>query len=249
MTYKDPHSEFNKTLQNIFLIFVKFFSKIKFISYYFISLGLSFNLIKIAKLYNYINNFNKPIYSGLRRESLWKLIISKIEKKEFEPTIILEFGVAWGYMTNFFLKRTENYNFKWYGFDSFLGLPDNWESYKKGHFSTDGKPPSIDDPRLKWIIGNVEETCLNMIDSQTLFKEQKKLIIFDLDMFEPTEFVLKTISSHLNNGDIIYFDEPNHLDELAILHRLMKKNPGGLEVIMYTPCQIALEVKKNLVKY
>ena len=154
MTYKDPHTDFNRILQNIFLLFVVFFKNFKFFSKYFIALGYSFKLIDFAKNYNFDLNFEQAIFVGLRREKIYEKIIKKINIENNNIELALEFGVAWGYSTNYFLSNIKK-NISWHGFDSFFGLPSNWHEYKKGHFGTQGKPPRIEDHRLTWNIGNI----------------------------------------------------------------------------------------------
>jgi hypothetical protein len=248
MIYKDPHSEFNRILQNIFLLFVFLLKNFKFFSKYFIALGYSFKLIDFAKHYNFDSNFEQGIFVGLRREKIYEEIIKKINIENNNIELVLEFGVAWGYSTNYFLSNIKK-NISWYGFDSFFGLPSNWQEYKKGHFGTQGKPPRIDDHRLTWNIGNIENTLDIYLKGNEELVNKKKFIIFDFDLFDPTEYTLQKISKYLNKGDILYFDEPNTIDEMTILYRLMALNKKKIKVLYYTPCQIAVEILSNNVNY
>ena len=248
MTFKDPHSEFNKTFQNIFLAFVVFFKNFKFFSKYFIALGHSFKLIDIAKNYNLESNLSKPVFVGTRREKIWDEIIKKINMENNNAELVLEFGVAWGYSTNYFLSKIKK-NIVWQAFDTFTGLPSDWEGYKKGHFSSDGKPPKIEDNRVTWNVGYVEDTLSLYLRHNVELVKKKKIIIFDLDLFGPTEYSLKRVLKCLDKGDILYFDEPNMLDEMTILYRFMVLNQKKIKVLYYTPCQISLEILSNNLNY
>ena len=44
-----------------------------------------------------------------------------------------------------------------------------------------------------------------------------KLILFDLDLFEPTEFAWLHLRKSLNRGDIVYFDEGFDIDERKVI--------------------------------
>ena len=140
-------------------------------------------------------------------------------------------------------------NISWHGFDSFFGLPSNWHEYKKGHFGTQGKPPRIEDHRLTWNIGNIEDTLDVYLKRNEELVKKKKFIIFDFDLFAPTEYTLQKVSKYLNKGDILYFDEPNIIDEMTILYRLMALNKKKIKVLYYTPCQIAVEILSKNINY
>jgi hypothetical protein len=234
--FKDPHLDENKFLQNLFLSGVALVNKIPYLRYLAINFGFClYNLNKASEFKS--NNFHK---SFSRRESLWNYIIEKLKNQHFS---VLEFGVAWGYCTNFWLLRCNNIN-SWHGYDTFDGLPESWRHYKKGHFSNQGEPPAIDDDRLNWTKGLVEDT---FFWNENIFRPNNEplLIFFDMDLFSPTYFVLSKLSKHLKKGDIIYFDESFDIDESSILHFLIKLNLDKLEIIGNTPCQTMIIVKED----
>lgn len=245
MKFKDPNSEFNKFYQNIFLIFVFIVSKIKLFTKYFISLGFSFNLITISSRHNKDRNYPPAKFTGLRREKMWEHLIKDIDSFDNNINHILEFGVAWGYSTNFFLSKIKK-EVSWFGFDSFLGLPSNWEEYKKGHFSNEGVPPEIKDQRINWITGLVEDSLPNFLSKhKKIISDNNLLILLDLDLFLPTYKVLNNLKPFLKKGDLIYFDEPNMNDEFCIFYSFLKMNEKAVKIKYYSPCNILLEILDN----
>src|SRR6476469_942601 len=69
-----------------------------------------------------------------KRFQLYEQIISTEKLKE-EPIDYLEFGVAGGHSFRWFQQNNSNPESRFYGFDTFTGLPEDWGSYKKGTFS------------------------------------------------------------------------------------------------------------------
>lgn len=77
------------------------------------------------------------------REDLWKDVFDKFNG---EAITVLEFGVYKGYSIKKFAEFNTNENSKFFGFDSFEGLPENWTRIQpKGTFSIDGNQPIVDD--------------------------------------------------------------------------------------------------------
>lgn len=147
------------------------------------------------------------------REKLWEEIALKLDGSR--PLTVLEFGVAHGYATSWWIRRLRDRNMIWHGFDRFTGLPRAWRDYPEGAFDAGGRPPDIDDSRVKWHVGAVEET-LESLDLERS-EETQWFIIFDLDIYEPTAFAWEVIRKHLKSGDILYFDEAVDNDERRVI--------------------------------
>jgi hypothetical protein len=161
-----------------------------------------------------------PIH--LRREVLWKKIISTSSKSE--KLIIIELGVAWGYVTNWFVETGFDLctdqgfsSIKIESFDLFTGLPTDWRSHPKGFFSNGGCPPNILDKRVTFHVGDVRD---KITDLEPLELEKSRLIVlFDLDLLAPTLAVWEYLRTSLKAGDILYFDEAFDADEREILNK------------------------------
>ena len=62
-----------------------------------------------------------------------------------KTSVVFEFGVAYGYSSNYFLEKIKPESYLHYGFDSFMGLSRGFREFPKGAFSTEGLHPDIDD--------------------------------------------------------------------------------------------------------
>jgi hypothetical protein len=202
----------------------------------------------IGEISNYLlwvkNEFPNPRLFW-NREQLWKEII-QISKIESSGKVnVLEFGVAWGYATNWFMSNVGNKNVFWQGFDTFTGLPRSWRNLENGHFSNSGDFPKILDPRVKFHKGLVEETLLG-IDTTDL-NQNKLILFFDLDLYEPTSFSFNYLKKFLKVGDIIYFDEAFDNDERRVLNETvingsLKEVGLNFKLIGITTVALALEI-------
>ena len=115
-----------------------------------------------------------------------------------------EFGVYSGetlkILTNINLKGTV------YGFDSFEGLPEDWNSDNpKGKFNTKGNPPFIPSPQMELVKGWFEDTIPKFI------KDQHPLNIdflhLDADLYSSTKCVFDNFKPYFKGKVIINFDE------------------------------------------
>lgn len=169
------------------------------------------------------------------RENIYSLILSLRTKN----LVVLEFGVAQGYTTQFFLDRLDQ-DSKYFGFDLFTGLPESWRNLKKGHFSNFGNPPDIVDKRLTWVIGDVNKTFNNTFEYDP---KSNYVVLFDLDLQKPTEHVFKMLDEIgiLKKGTILYFDEAFDDAELSVIKEMLLKE-FKFKVLARTWSSIAFEI-------
>jgi len=124
-----------------------------------------------------------------------------------EAVDYFEFGVAKGTSFKWWLGKNTNSESRFYGFDTFTGLPEDWGPFKKGAMSNGNKPPEIEDSRGEFFQGLFQQTFVPFL--QNYQPHQRKVILMDADLFSSTLFVLTTFSQYLKKGDIIIFDEFN----------------------------------------
>ena len=115
----------------------------------------------------------------------------------------LEFGVHKGASLNCLAQMKPKIT--WYGFDSFLGLQENWRGgfYPKHFFSLKGIPPQVES-NVKLIKGWFNETLLKF------FIKHKGIISLaniDCDTYEATQCVLANIEAHLTTGSVLLLDD------------------------------------------
>jgi hypothetical protein len=171
-----------------------------------------------------------------RRESLWALMILRLRS---DPIRGIEFGVAHGYGTGWWLSRLRDRPVRWDGFDRFTGLPRSWRGLEGGAFDAGGEPPDIRDERVTWHVGDVQDTLADLELDRSA--PAQTVVLFDLDIFEPSLDAWNHIESSLRPGDLLYFDEAFDSDERRLLNEHVL--PAGEFVCLgSTPTALALEI-------
>ena len=86
----------------------------------------------------------------------------------------------------------------------------------QGAFDADGRTPDIDDSRATWHVGDVEDRLKDL----TLDRDETRqlVILFDLDIFEPSLAAWEYLRASLRQGDLLYFDEAFDADERRLLN-------------------------------
>jgi hypothetical protein len=171
-------------------------------------------LSRFASTLNYLqtgkwmreHNFRPSLRVGSRTE----VIRTLAEGIADEEVLYLEFGVWRGKSMQLWSELLRNPASRLHGFDSFEGLPEEWDArgvtgrpFSKGHFSTGGAVPQISDPRVHFFKGWFEETL-----PKYCFVPSPVLVLFlDADLYSPTIYVLNALLPHIMVGTFIYFDE------------------------------------------
>ena len=137
---------------------------------------------------------------------LFDYILDK-DKVHNKDICYLEFGVASGKSLRWWVNNNYGTGSKFVGFDTFYGLPEDWNSFKKGTFSTNGRPPDINDTRISYEIGLFQETLIPFIKNNQSVLSKSKIIHLDADLYSATLFVLINLDPYLKKGDIIIFDD------------------------------------------
>lgn len=175
----------------------------------------------------------------VRRETLWKRAIAAQPEG---PIIFIEFGVARGYIGHYFYETLlDSRSFRWFGFDTFTGLPREWRDLPAGAFSSEGIVPDLPKDAFVWHKGLVEETLTDVIVDEMFSLQGMKFVFFDFDLREPSEFALGKIVNRLSIGDMIYFDEAYDDDERHVIERLLE-SARQVEVFGSTSTALLLRV-------
>lgn len=152
-----------------------------------------------STFYNFAFTYND-------REKLHQYII---DTQQVSDVNYLEFGVFNGGSFLWWASKVTNPNARFYGFDTFEGLPENWGAFKAGDMESG--IPKTNDTRCTFIKGLFQQTLPGFLKT---FDSSKRLVVhMDADLFSSTLFVLTSLAPHLKPGDIIMFDEfnvPNH---------------------------------------
>jgi hypothetical protein len=143
------------------------------------------------------------------------------------PLTYLEFGVYRGKSMQFMAAMFADASARFFGFDSFEGLPENWENLRKKAFSTDGNAPSVSDPRICFVKGYFQNTLPHFLSETSL--TGPVLVHFDADLYSSTLFLLTTLWHHVPEYHFI-FDEFSS-DEAVALHDFHMAYPVEFEFL------------------
>ena len=203
----------------------------------------AYNLYKKDQEQNNYNYFKKFFKSSifLDKEAIRKFAIEKAIANDFDKNkFYLEFGVFNGTSINFFAGILKE---KIYGFDSFMGLRENWEHNLKGAYDSGGKEPKVR-KNVILVKGLVQETIPKFLSDK---KPAINFIHMDLDTYESTKFVLEKVKPYLAKKSIIIFDQIyNHTGweegELKALTEVFKENEYRYLSFAKDGCQAVLEI-------
>ncbi len=184
----------------------------------------------------WVSNLPKLPKIFFRRRDFYDEIINQsIKNRPF-----YEFGVYEGRSFKYLIKTLK----KGFGFDTFDGLPEKWNDYEKGAFSTNGIIPKIDGGTF---IAGLFADSLPIFFSEP--RPKASIINFDADLFSSTLCALNYSKSIIDKETILIFDElivhKNwENDEYKALNEFCSKNNLRYEVlaVSYTTFQTALKV-------
>ena len=149
------------------------------------------------------------------RYKVWDKIPEYIDTNE--DILYIEFGVWKGLSINYFAKKFTNKNSEFYGFDTFYGMPNKWRMLEKGHYSTLGKTPEIDDVRVKFFKGLFQDTLPDFLNKLSEESKRKTVLIhFDSVLYSSTLFTLFKLSEYKNSYYFL-FDQMS-TDECRAFH-------------------------------
>ena len=166
----------------------------------------------LAQLSRFVHKNKKIAYTDFytskfdykRREDLYRYVI---EKEDLSAIDYLEFGVSKGHSFRWWANEVNDSASRFYGFDTFTGLPEDWGPFKAGDMANDNEPPEMDDDRCKFYQGLFQQTLVPFLSE---FKNNKKKVIhMDADLYSATLYVLTLMTPYLKPGDVIFFDEFN----------------------------------------
>lgn len=170
------------------------------------------------------------------RYDLYKYIINNVLKNQ--PIDYLEFGVWKGDSLKYISTLDQNPRSRFFGFDSFEGLPDDWNwgigKHNKGTFNVSGKIPNIQDDRVHFIKGLFQQTLPIFLN---IFDAKNQLIInCDADLYASTLYILTCLNNKIiAPGAIIIFDEFfSYLHEYRAFRDYMNSYMRNYELVAAT---------------
>jgi O-methyltransferase len=158
-----------------------------------------------ARLAATVKEFPSAVELGTR-EDMYRYVSETLLGGNGKAFDYLEFGVFEGDSIRQWCALNTNAGSRFFGFDSFEGLPEDWHSGKrKGAFSTDGKIPEIADPRLSFVTGWFQKSLRSFLIS---YRPQSQIVIhIDCDLYSSTLYCLTTLDPVISPGTLIVFDD------------------------------------------
>ncbi|MCC4241900.1 class I SAM-dependent methyltransferase [Thalassospira povalilytica] len=156
------------------------------------------------------SEFEKKYEGALKisddRMELHRSVRNKLENG---PIDYLEFGVYSGKSFIPWLKENTNPSSRFYGFDTFTGLPEDWHGNRpKGTFDVQESVPDTDgDKRATFIAGTFQSTLAKFLNGYNRDEAKTLVVHIDCDIFSGAIYALFNVEPYLKSGDIVIFDE------------------------------------------
>jgi hypothetical protein len=152
----------------------------------------------------YNDFYNRDLDLGYRnRLGMYEFLMREVLRGE--PFDYLEFGVASGTSLRWWTQHEQNPASRFYGFDVFTGLPEDFGILKKGTFAVEGGLPQIEDERCALVPGLFQDTLGRFLSEVAL--DRRLVVHLDADLYSSTLYVLTTLAPRLKGGDVLVFDE------------------------------------------
>lgn len=137
---------------------------------------------------------------------VFDVVASRVQDK---AVLYLEFGVFKGRTTRYWSQQLRNPAARLHGFDSFVGLPEEWADHASGRiFNASGEIPVIADSRVRFFKGWFDQ----VLPTYVVPEHEVLILIMDADLYSSTSYVLRHLGPYFRPGTLIYFDEMNHVE-------------------------------------
>jgi hypothetical protein len=189
-------------------------------------------LLKLNSVLNYLwvghwmrsRGFQIPQRVDFREE----VFTSAADKIRDQQVLYLEFGVYRGESLRVWSRLLRNPESRLHGFDSFEGLPECWDlDTAKGHFTTAGQVPLIDDPRVGFFKGWFQDSLAKYVPPP----HEALFVTLDADLYSSTKAVLRFLKPHIAVGTYLYFDEfQSREHELKAFDEFLQETKLGFQI-------------------
>ena len=158
-----------------------------------------------ARLYSTVSTFPDALELP-SREALHSYVGRELLDGDAKAIDYLEFGVYRGKTFREWCARNRSSGSRFFGFDSFEGLPEDWTPQRPvGAFDTGGQTPEIDDARAEFVVGWFQHSLPDFLRS---YQPQDQLVLHvDCDLYSSTLYCLSMLDDVITPGTIVIFDE------------------------------------------
>ena len=146
------------------------------------------------------------IYENLSRakvlKSKFEVIDYALKKVSIKDGAFMEFGVYKGLTINYISKKNPKKNV--FGFDSFVGLPEDWrDGFSKGMFMVN-KLPRVN-KNVTLFKGFFEKSIPSFLEKNPISFIQ--FLHVDSDLYSSCNTIFKKLEEFIVSGSVIVFDE------------------------------------------
>ncbi len=149
-----------------------------------------------------------------------------------QPIDYLEFGVAHGKSMREMTQVFTASDARFYGFDSFVGLPEKWLMHDVGAFSNQGLFPDINDDRVQFVRGWFQNSVPPFFADFAKRPGRPTLVHFDADLYSSTLFLLAAL--WFNLGEYYFLMDDFIHDEVIALRDFASGFPVRYEFLAQT---------------
>ena len=122
------------------------------------------------------------------------------------PIDYIEFGVAHGSSLRFWCGINPHATSRFFGFDCFTGLPEDWRAdHPKGKFNRNGIPPEVADTRVRFQVGLFQSSLPAFLASYV--PSNRVVIHNDGDLYSSTLYTLSMTETLISPDAIVIFDD------------------------------------------
>ena len=150
------------------------------------------------------------------KRGLMKWLIESLGRRDFD---YFEFGVMSCGTFNRVIEWTPNSESRFFGLDTFEGLPEPWVRGRKDGSLYVGRdigdlksasPPAVYDERATLFKGLFQDTLPDALERafpQGRKSDRSMVVNIDSDLYSSALYVLTSMHTLLRSGDYVYFDE------------------------------------------
>ena len=167
----------------------------------------------------------EPCSSFVNRVEMWRFLQKRLINDA--PVDYLECGVFEVESMQWWARLNANQSSRFFGFDSFEGLPEDWHGEKKkGYFDACGRVPRIEDPRIRFVKGWFENTL--PVFTRDFSVNNLLVVHIDCDLYGGAMLALVYLAPFMTKGTILIFDEffdrENEFKAFRDWQRIFRKN-------------------------
>jgi len=170
--------------------------------------------VSMQKKDGLLNDFYTAKRDYSKRYTLYKHIVDTYNLGN-ESIIYLEFGVYGGSSFKWWCENSRNNKSKFFGFDKFEGLPENWGVYKKGEMTAN--IPDINDTRVQFIKGLFQKSLTKFIKENEFNIPNHEFHAFKI--FTESFYVKTRLIGAVNNYYLVAFIIESLLFILTLHHQ------------------------------